>query len=92
MSHTIRNKKKLLDRVRRIQGQMESIVKALNTEAECGVALQRIAATRGAMNGLMSEVVEDHVRQHILNPRGIKPSEREEFADDLIAVVRAYLK
>lgn len=92
MSHTIRHKQKLLNRVLRIQGQVESIVRALESETGCGVVLQRIAAARGAMNGLMSAVVEDYVRYHVLSPEGVKPSEREQVADDFIDVVRAYLK
>lgn len=92
MSHTIRNKEKLLGRARRARGQVESVVKALESEASCGVVLQRIAAARGAMTALMSEVLEDHVREHILRPESIKPNDRKRFADDLIDVVRAYLK
>jgi DNA-binding FrmR family transcriptional regulator len=92
MSHTIRKKDKLLARVRRIVGQMEAVVRALEAQAECGEVLQRIVAARGAMNGLMSEVLEDHVRQHVLDPRSIKAADRERFADDLTSLVRTYLK
>jgi FrmR/RcnR family transcriptional regulator, repressor of frmRAB operon len=92
MSHTIREKKRLLARVRRIQGQMEAVVRALETEAECGEVLHRIAAARGAMNGLMSEVLEGHVRSHVLGTPAAKAPERERFVDDLVNLVRAYLK
>jgi DNA-binding FrmR family transcriptional regulator len=67
MSHTVANKGKLLNRIRRIRGQLEAVERALDTEAGCGVVLQRIAAARGAMNSLMSEVLEDHVRTHVLS-------------------------
>jgi FrmR/RcnR family transcriptional regulator, repressor of frmRAB operon len=89
MSHTIRKKAKLLNRVRRIRGQVEAIERALEGEAECGDVLQRIAAARGALDSLMSEVLEDHVRLHILNPSS---QARREAADELIEVVRSYLK
>ncbi len=92
MSHTVANKDKLLARVRRIAGQLEAVVRALENEEECGEVLHRIAAARGAMNGLMAEVLEGHVRTHILESRTAKASERERFADDLMGVVRAYLK
>jgi FrmR/RcnR family transcriptional regulator, repressor of frmRAB operon len=91
MSHTIVQKAKLINRVRRIQGQVEAVIRALESEAECGEVLQRIAAARGAMDGLMSEVLEGHIRQHVLAPTR-KPLERERFAGELIDVVRAYLK
>jgi DNA-binding FrmR family transcriptional regulator len=89
MSHTISNKSKLLNRVRRIRGQLESVERALDTEAGCGVVLQRIAATRGAMNSLMSEVLEDHVRTHVLST---KARANVHAADELIEVVKTYLK
>ncbi|HEV3195646.1 MAG TPA: metal/formaldehyde-sensitive transcriptional repressor [Candidatus Cybelea sp.] len=89
MSHTVANKGKLLNRVRRIRGQLESVERALDTEAGCGVVLQRIAATRGAMNALMSEVLEDHVKTHVLST---KARANVAAADELIEVVRTYLR
>jgi len=90
MSHTIRNKTKLLARVRRIKGQCEAIERALEAEAECSKTLQLIAGARGAMNGLMAEVLEQHLVSHVLN--GPTPRERGEAAGELVDVVRAYLK
>jgi DNA-binding FrmR family transcriptional regulator len=90
MGHTVRDKAKLLARVRRIKGQCEAIERALESEAACGETLQLIAGARGAMNGLMAEVLEQHLRGHILDA----PSrhERDTAAGELIDVVRAYLK
>jgi DNA-binding FrmR family transcriptional regulator len=65
MPHTIRGKKQLLTRVRRIRGQTEALEKALEQETECAVVLQQIAAIRGAVNGLMVEVLEGHIREHL---------------------------
>ncbi|TAM78229.1 metal/formaldehyde-sensitive transcriptional repressor [bacterium] len=90
MSHTIREKAKLLNRVRRIRGQVESIERALESEAGCTTTLQLIAAARGAMNGLMAEVMEEHVRSHILQAPST-PAQTD-AADVLVDVVRAYLK
>jgi len=91
MSHTIREKSKLLARVRRIRGQVAAIERALEAESGCAEVLQVIASVRGAVNGLMAEVVEDHVRCHVAAP-GLPASERAEHADELIEVVRAYLR
>jgi DNA-binding FrmR family transcriptional regulator len=90
MAHTRESKKTLLARVRRIRGQVEAIEKALNTDQECSNVLQLIAATRGAINGLMNEVVEGHVRHHVLSPKAAI-SERE-GAEELIAIVKSYLR
>lgn len=89
MSHTIANKAKLLNRVRRVRGQIEAVERALEREAGCGAVLQLIAASRGAMSGLMSEVLEDHVRTHVLSS---KARAKIVAADELIDAVKTYLK
>jgi DNA-binding FrmR family transcriptional regulator len=92
MSHTVQEKAKLLGRVRRIRGQVEALERALEAEKGCAEVLHQIAAVRGAMNGLMAEVIEDHVHTHIASPDIAKHSERIKGADELIDVIRAYLK
>jgi DNA-binding FrmR family transcriptional regulator len=92
LSHTVREKSKLLNRVSRLRGQIEAIERALEREVECAEVLQLIASARGAMNGLMAEVMEDHIRAHVLDPEHGHDSERMRGAEELIDVVRAYLK
>ncbi len=91
MTHTLREKTKLLARVRRIRGQVEAIERALEAEIGCSDVLQVIASVRGAVNGLMAEVIEDHVRYHVAAP-SLAAQERAEGGDELIDVLRAYLK
>ncbi len=91
MSHTAREKAKLLARVRRIRGQVEAIERALESEAGCAEVLHLLAASRGAMNGLMAEVIEDHVREHVAAGE-LTEAARTEGADELLEVIRAYLK
>ena len=67
MSHTIHHKKKLMARVRRIRGQVEVIERALEKEAGCDQVMHLIAGVRGAIAGLMAEVVEDHVNSHLVD-------------------------
>lgn len=92
MAHTIRDKKKLLNRVRRIRGQLDALAKALEEEQDCSAILQLIAASRGAMNGLMGEVLEGHVRMHVLDPNRNPTSKQARAAQDLLDVVKTYLK
>jgi DNA-binding FrmR family transcriptional regulator len=92
MGHTVRDKTKLLARVRRIRGQVEALERALEAEKGCSEVLQQIAAVRGAMNGLMTEVLEDHVLTHIASPSITSNAERAKGADELLDVIRAYLK
>lgn len=90
LTHTIREKTKLLNRVRRIRGQIEAVERALDQEIGCSDVLQLIAGARGAINGLMAEVIEDHVRAHLVDP--VHDRDRTQAADELIDVVRSYLK
>jgi DNA-binding FrmR family transcriptional regulator len=92
MAHTIEEKKKLLNRVRRIRGQVESVARALEQEAECSDVLHNISACRGAMDSLMAEVIEGHIRFHVLDPETTPTDEQTRAADDLIHALRAYLK
>lgn len=91
MPHTIRDQKKLLIRVRRIKGQTEALEKALEREPECAAVLQQIAAIRGAVNGLMAEVLEGHIREH-LGPEAVSAKERREDLEQVVGVLRSYLK
>ena len=92
MAHTVREKTKLLNRVRRIRGQIEAVERALESEAGCTDVLQLLAATRGAMNGLMAEVIENHIREHVASPTIQSDAERAKGAEELVEVVRTYLK
>lgn len=91
MSHTVHERKKLLIRVRRIKGQVEAMEKALNGEHDCAAVLQQIASIRGAVNGLMSEMLEEHIREH-LGSEAVLPERREQDLDQVISVLRSYLK
>ncbi len=92
MTHTVRNKQKLLARVRRIRGQIEAIERALEAEAGCEKAMHLIAGARGAIAGLMSEVIEDHVRTHLVDAARHPNALNGEAAEQLLDVVRTYLR
>lgn len=91
MTHTTKSNKLLLTRVRRIKGQAEALEKALEQETECVAFLQQIAAIRGAVNGLMAEVLEGHIREH-LGVNDISPHQRSEELEQVVGVLRSYLK
>lgn len=91
MVHTSSNKEQLIARVRRITGQMAAVERALDTEAGCAAVLQQVAAARGAINGLMDELIEDHLREHVARP-DLNDADRAAGAAELIAVIRRYAK
>ena len=92
MAHTSKDKERLLNRVRRIKGQINGIEKALEDDAECSKVLQTIAACRGAINGLMAEVLEGHVRFHVIDTRRKQTAQQAEATDELIELVNRYLR
>ena len=92
MAHTIRDKQKLLARVHRIRGQVEAIERALRSETGCEQVLQLIAGVRGATAGLMAEVVEDHVRNHLVDAEKHPGALNGDATEQLLDVVRTYLK
>lgn len=91
MAHTIKGKKALLTRVRRIKGQTEALERALDQGGECSAVLQQIAAIRGAVNGLMGEVLEGHLREH-LAAEDVDANSRAEDLEQVVRVLRSYLK
>ncbi len=92
MAHTIEEKKRLLNRVRRIGGQVGAIERSLAEEAECSDTLHAIAVCRGALDSLMAEVIEGHIRFHVLDPERTPTDEQEQAAQDLIDALKTYLK
>jgi DNA-binding FrmR family transcriptional regulator len=92
VAHTIKNKSKLIARVRRIKGQVEAVERALQAEIGCADVLMLVASLRGAVQGLSVEVLEDHIRNHVVNPDTDPDAERAKGAAELIEVVRTYLK
>ncbi len=92
MSHTSDEKKKLLARVNRIQGQLQSIRKAIEEDAACEDVLQQIAACRGAVNSLLVEIVEGEIRFHVLDSNAKMDSKQAKAADNLIEILHRYIK
>ncbi len=85
-----REQTKLLQRVRRLRGQLDAVERSLTTNEDCGGQLMQLAAVRGGINGLMGEVLETHIRFHLAD--GAKEKIAPELAEDLIDLVHAYLK
>lgn len=92
MSHTIHDKKKLIGRVRRIRGQLEAIERALEEERDCIEVLQQITSCRGAMNGLLAVVLEDHIRTHLVDANFAEGKGSTDGKEQLIEIVRSYFK
>jgi DNA-binding FrmR family transcriptional regulator len=88
MSHISREKLDLVNRTKKVIGQLESVLKGLNGDEQCSEVLRRLAAARGAINSLMAELMEDHILNHM--PQNSKSA--EEAAEDMIQIVRTYLK
>jgi DNA-binding FrmR family transcriptional regulator len=91
MPHTIRDRKPLLARVRRIKGQLVALEAELEAGGECSAVLQQIAAVRGAVGGLMSQVMEGHIRDHLVSPE-LSAEDRARDMEQVLAALRSYLR
>ena len=91
-SHAIGQKQKLLNRVRRLRGQVEALERILAADAGCADVMQLLTACRGAIGGLMAEVVEDHIRMHMVDPAREPTAIEAEAAEELVGVLHSYIK
>jgi len=92
MGHVANEKTKLLNRLKRLRGQIEAIERAVEADDECANVLQQATACRGALDGFIAEVIEDHIREHMVDPRARADSPQAEAAEELIEIVHQYLK
>lgn len=91
MTHVATEKTRLLNRLRRIRGQLEAIERAVQADSECSRVLQQATACRGAMDGFIAEVIEDHIREHMVDAAAPDEDPRRQAAEELVAIVHAYL-
>ncbi|MHC8351693.1 metal/formaldehyde-sensitive transcriptional repressor [Pseudomonas sp. RT4P38] len=91
MGHVRSSKDNLLKRVKRIAGQIQAIERALDSDDDCSKTLLLVASTRGAINGLMDEIIEDHAREHVANPT-LSNEERAKGVEELLEAIRRYSK
>ena len=87
----LRDKRGLVNRVRRLRGQVDAVERALAGEASCSDLLQRITAARGAINGLMAEVLVEHVREHLSPVNSEADPRQADAAEELIEIIHSYL-
>lgn len=86
-----RETQRLISRIKRLRGQIDALDRSVTEGDECADILMLLAAIRGGVNSLMAEILEDHIRLHIAHPDRATESP-EELTEDLIGLVRAYLK
>jgi DNA-binding FrmR family transcriptional regulator len=91
MAHIATERDKLLNRLKRIRGQIEAIERAVAADSECSKVLQQATACRGALDGFIGEVIEDHIREHMIDPDAPRSDPRVQAAEALVAIVHSYL-
>ena len=92
MAHAVLEKQKLLNRVRRLRGQVDAIERALTADEGCGDVMRLVTATRGAINGIMAEVVNGHIRMHMIDANRTPSQAERDAAVELIDVLRTYIR
>jgi DNA-binding FrmR family transcriptional regulator len=91
MGHVAKEKQKLLNRLKRLKGQLDAIERAVSADAECARILQQATASRGALDGFIAELIEDHIREHMIDPTAGLDDPRTQAGEELVAIVHAYL-
>jgi DNA-binding FrmR family transcriptional regulator len=89
--HTLREQNKLINRVHRLRGQVDAVERALAANASCSEIIQRVTAARGAIDGLMAELLEEHVREYLLPEKPMAEDARQRAAEELIGIIHSYL-
>jgi FrmR/RcnR family transcriptional regulator, repressor of frmRAB operon len=92
MGHVSKDKEKLLNRLKRLRGQIEAIQRSVEAGDECARVLQQAAACRGALDGFIGEMIEGHIREHVVDPMLGRNSPQAVAAEELIEIVHQYLK
>ena len=92
MGHVANEKAKLLNRLKRLRGQIEAIERAVDADNECADVLQQATACRGALDGFIAKVIEDHIREHMVDSQSARDAPRVVAAEELIEIVHQYLK
>lgn len=92
MAHVIAEKQKLLNRVRRLRGQIDALDRAVEAEEGCSEVMRLLTAARGAINAIMAEVVEDHIVLHMIDPDRKPTRAEQQAADELLDVLRTYIR
>ena len=91
MGHIASQKDALIQRVRKITGQLQAVERALTADADCAKTMHLVAAARGAINGLLDQIIEEHIREHVAHP-DLDAETRRSGADQLVAAIRRYAK
>jgi DNA-binding FrmR family transcriptional regulator len=92
IGHVAKEKIKLLNRVKRLRGQIDAIGRAVEADDECANVLQQATACRGALDGFIAEVIEDHIREHMVDANAGRENPRVQAAEELIEIIHQYLK
>jgi FrmR/RcnR family transcriptional regulator, repressor of frmRAB operon len=92
MGHATTEKAKLLNRLKRMRGQIEAMERAVDADNECSAVLQQATACRGALDGFIAELIEDHIREHMVDPSAGRDAPQSVAAEELIEIVHQYLK
>lgn len=92
MGHVAKEKTRLLNRLKRLRGQIEAIERAVGEDEECANVLQQATSCRGALDGFIAEVIEDHIREHMIGNRASLNETKLTAAEELIEIVHTYLK
>ncbi len=92
MAHLTKDKSILIARIKRIIGQLESVISDIESDQNCGTTLQTVASCRGAINGLTVEILKEHIQSHVIQSKSGKMSKQDLAALEVINALKSYIK
>ena len=80
-------KKSLINRLKRIEGQVRGVQTMIADERECREILQQLAAVRSALRSTTTAVLHEYTNDCLLNIEGKTQAQRAELLDDLVEML-----
>ena len=83
MPHSAEDKHRAITRLRRIRGQADALERAVEAGSDCAPILQQLAAMRGAVHGLMADLLDSHMRETMAK----QPAPTQADIDEMLALL-----
>ncbi|MGL5951068.1 MAG: metal-sensitive transcriptional regulator, partial [Cetobacterium sp.] len=84
------DKKKMIARANRIEGQIRGIKRMIEEDDYCDDVLNQIASAKAALNGIAKLILEDHLKKCVVS--GIKNNDENKVIDELLYTLGKMMK
>lgn len=82
-----KSKENLMNRLRRIEGQVRGVQNMVDEERDCMEIMQQLAAVRSAVHSATTAFIQDYASTCLLQADEGDPDSRRELVENLVALV-----